>query len=226
MRRLRYELAPYMHEKFCFEAWKGKRVLEIGSGSGIDAVEYAKNGALVYATDMTESAVNYIRNLFSELNVKAERIEMVNGENLPYEDEYFDLVYTFGVIHHSKNDEKILQEIHRVLKKDGECYAMVYHKNSLLYYYSIVYLRGVANHGFAEGLKEQEILSKYSEGKHGCPYTRVYTVEEAKTLFKDFENVDVSVDYPVIDTMEIRKIKIPALPKSLGWHLIIRAQKK
>jgi ubiquinone/menaquinone biosynthesis C-methylase UbiE len=125
MRRLRYELAPYMHELFQFDKWSGKRVLEVGSGSGIDALEYAKNGALVYATDMTENAVNYINNLFVEQNIKPEKIEMANGEHLPYDDGFFDLVYSFGVVHHSREDARIVQEMHRVLKPGGKCYIVV-----------------------------------------------------------------------------------------------------
>lgn len=225
MRRLRYELANYMLDTFHFDEWGDKKVLEIGSGSGIDAIEFTKNGAMMYVTDMTESAVGYITTLFSERGFKPEEIRVVNGENLPYEDDFFDLVYSFGVIHHSPDDKKMVHEIHRVLKKNGKCYAMVYHKNSLLYYYSIIYLRGIVTHGFAEGLTEQQLLCKYSEGKQGCPFTKAYTVEEAKTLFKEFKKADVSIEYPVIDTLDIRKIKIPALPKELGWHLIIKAEK-
>lgn len=225
MRRLRYQLVEYMQTKFNYDKWEGKRVLEIGSGSGIDAIEFTRHGAKMYATDMTENAINYITSLFLEQKLKPEKIEMVNGEQLPYEDGFFDLVYCFGVIHHSPNDKKMVHEMHRVLKKNGKCYAMVYHKNSLLYYYSIVYLRGIVGHGFSSGMTEQQLLSMYSEGKHGCPYTRVYTVDEAKDLFKEFDKVDVSIEHPMIDTLDIRKIKIPALPKSLGWHLIIKAEK-
>jgi len=68
-------------------------------------------------------------------------------------------------------------------------------------------------------------LAKYSEAKMGNPYTRVYTVDEAKRMFylEGFDDVTVDVEFPVIDTTTERKVKVPNLPKNLGWHLIVKA---
>jgi len=227
MRKLRYELQDYMYKSFNFQDFRGKKVLEIGCGSGIDSVEFARNGAEVYAVDMTDKAIKHTKKLFKELNLKGE-ISKADATNLPFQNNFFDLVYSYGVLHHIPVVEKALDEIHRVLKPKGKCFVMLYHKDSLLYYYSILYLGGVVFKGFKKELSEKDILAKYSEGKMGNPYTKVYTKEEAERLFYNsgFNNITVDVEYPVIDTTIERKVKIHHLPQNLGWHLIVKSEKQ
>ena len=226
MRKLRYGLQDYMLDTFRFHDWKGKRILEIGCGSGIDSIEFAKSGAKVYATDMSDKAVNHTKNLFKELKLNG-KISKADATNLPFENAFFDLVYVYGVLHHIPHVERAIDEIHRVLKPTRRCFAMLYHRDSLLYYYSIIYLGGVVYKGFDKGLTEKELLAKYSEAKLGNPYSRVYTRDEAIRVFYNsgFSNITVDIEYPVIDTTTERKVKIPNLPKSLGWHLIVKARK-
>ena len=226
MRKLRYGLQDYMHDVFRFQDFKGKKVLEIGCGSGIDSVEFAKNGAEVYATDMTDKAVTHTKKLFKHLNLKG-KISKVDAKDLPFENNFFDLVYAYGVLHHIPRVEKALDEIHRVLKPKGLCYAMIYHRDSLLYYYSILYLGGIVFKGFEKGLTERQLLSKYSEGKMGNPYSKVYTKDEAKRLFlhSGFNKISVEVKYSMIDTTTERKVRVKSLPEGLGWHLIVRCSK-
>ena len=226
MRKLRYELQDYMFDTFKFSDFKGKKVLEIGCGSGIDSAEFAKHGAEVYSVDMTDKAVNHTKKLFKQLKLKGE-ISKAVASDLPFQNDFFDLVYSYGVLHHIPYPERALEEIHRVLKPKGKCYAMLYHKDSLLYYYSVLYLGGVVFNCFKNGLSEKEVLAKYSEGKMGNPYSRVYTKDEAKRLFytSGFNNITVEVKYPMIDTTTERKVRIPNLPSNLGWHLIVKSQK-
>lgn len=224
MHILRYGLQDYMHKIFDFDKWKGKTILEIGAGAGIDAVEFARYGAIVHATDLTDKAIGHTTELANKLNINL-NIRKADATNLPYENEFFDLVYAFGILHHIPQVEKAMDEIHRVLKPGGKCYAMLYHKNSLLYHYSILYLWGILYNGFREGLTEEQLTSRYSEAKKGCPYTKAYTIDEARELFKFFSDIDITIEYPMIDTIADRKIRVPNLPKHLGWHLIIKAKK-
>ena len=224
-RRFRYSLQDYMHKVFNFEQFSGKTVLEIGSGSGIDSIEFARNGAKVIATDITRSGTLTTKAHFLQSGFNGYVIRCSPSE-IPFKDSSLDCVYCFGVLHHIPDVEKVLIEIRRVLKKDGKILAMLYHKDSLLFAYSIVYLRGIKQ-GLLQKYSIDDILCMYSERNFGCPYTKAYTKEEAKSLFsKFFGNVQISVHYNVIDTEEKRKIKIE-IPEDyeLGWHIIVKAEK-
>jgi hypothetical protein len=117
-------------------------------------------------------------------------------------------------------------ELLRVLKPSGTIYAMLYHRDSLLYNYSILYLRGVKEGWFQLGLTEDQVLSRFSEGKEGCPYTVAYTGVEANNLlkFNGFTPISTSIHYNVVDELDRRKVKFIG-PSHLGWHLVVKAVK-
>ncbi len=227
MRKLRYGLHTFLPGYLGLDDCDGKKVLEIGCGCGVDAVEYAKHGAKIYAIDLTENAVNYTTKLFESLGLEAGDIRQVDATlGLPYEDNFFDHVHSMGVIHHSPEPKTIVKEAHRVLKPGGDICVLLYNKDSLLYYFSIIYLGGIVKHGFADGLTEKQLLNKYSEAVDGCPYTDVYTVETAHDLFSPyFKDIDITIEMPAVDTMTERKKLFPGVPKNLGWHLMIKAKK-
>lgn len=214
-RAFRYNLQDYMHETFGFGNWRGKEVLEVGCGSGIDALEFARNSALVTAVDITENAVVLTKALAEEAALPV-NVMQAEGE-LPFPDGTFDLIYSFGVLHHIPNVDDTLSEIRRVLKPNGNIIAMVYNKDSLLHAYSIMHSHK------DEGLSEEELTSKYSERNENCPYTKVYTKTGAKSLFEQyFTDVEVSVRYNVIDLPSQRKVKVGIGDEhELGWHLIV-----
>ena len=227
MRDLRYGINHYMHNFYPFEKSKDKKVLEIGCAGGIDSIEYAKNGAQVWATDFTDESVEFTTNGVKRLNLDNIRVEKVDVRNIPYEDNSFDVVHVFGILHHILDVNDGVREILRVLKPGGNMYAMFYNKNSLLYYYSIMYLRGVEGSEFDRGLTEEDLVSKYSEAKHGCPYTKIYTENSVRDLLysNGFSDVEIQIDLPYIDTIDKRKVEISNLPKSMGWHLSTKAIK-
>ena len=224
-RRFRYSLQDYMHPIFEFEKFSGKKVLEIGCGGGIDSAEFARNGAFVTSTDFTKIGVQTTKELLKEAHLPSNVIQ-ADATNLHFEGNTFDLVYSFGVLHHIPDIEKALSEIKRVLKPEGQIMIMVYNRDSLLYGYSIVYLRGIKEK-LLEKLTMDELLARYSERKEDNPYTKVYTKAEAQNLFsRYFKSCSVQVRYNVIDLPEQRKVKV-GLPDEyeLGWHLIIKGKK-
>lgn len=220
-RKMRYSLQDYMGESIGFERFKGRRVLEIGSGSGIDSAEFARNGAQVVSLDFTASGTQGTASLFKEAAL-IPNATRAGAHLLPFRNAAFDCVYSFGVLHHIPDVEPVIREIVRVLRPGGELICMLYNKASLLYAYSILFAHR------DESRDEEQLVSMYSERMLGCPYTKAYTKDEARKLLSPyFEPIEVSVRYNVIDLRDQRKFKL-GIPDSyeLGWHLIIVAKRR
>ena len=197
----RYRVVPYMKEYIQFESYAGKKVLEIGCGAGTDLCEFARSKALVTGIDITDSALSLARERLAVEGL-AGAVVKYDGRRLPFDGNSFDLVYSWGVLHHSPYMDDIYAEAHRVLVKGGELKLMLYHRKSLLYYYSILYLRMVQQ-GMVEG--RDELLSAFSEFRSGCPFTQVLSPAEIQERLWYFSRVKTTVDYCVYDTPQDRK---------------------
>jgi SAM-dependent methyltransferase len=181
--RTRYELEPYIIPFAEFDKQKGKKVLEVGVGLGADHQMFAQSGAELYGCDLTERAIERTAERFKLLRLESS-LQVADAENLPFEDRSFDLVYSWGVIHHSPNTKRAAEEIYRVLKDGGQARVMIYYKRSMIGYmlwlrYAFMRLRPFTS--------LDSIYSKYLES----PGTKAYTVEEAKLLFAQFSNVEI-----------------------------------
>lgn len=226
-RDFRYRCIPYLPSALGIDTlagrarWKGKRVLCVGDGSGIDAVEIASCGADVYVLDMSAKAVKL------SLAHGREAGAIVCGEvgdacSITFKDETFDVVYSFGVIHHIPDVERAVREIARVLKRGGQFVGMVYNRDSLLYAYSIL------KRGHDEGLGPVAAMREYSERNPGCPHSVAYSKDGLARLLRGcgFSSVDTKVEYDVIDLPNKRKtpFHIEGVD-DLGWHLFFTAIK-
>jgi len=121
--------------------FKNKKVLEIGLGQGADSMQIIDRGAIYHGIDLTEESVRRVKERFHLFDKPYKEVQVANAENVPYPENSFDIVYSHGVIHHSPNIERIVAEIYRVLKPDGQAVIMLYHKNSYNYHISISVLR-------------------------------------------------------------------------------------
>jgi ubiquinone/menaquinone biosynthesis C-methylase UbiE len=115
-----------------FDAIRGKRALEVGCGSGFAAQLFAEAGAEVVAADLTEWAVETTRRRFAAFDLDGTVLE-ADAEGLPFEDGAFDLVFSWGVIHHSTDTVAALAELVRVCRSGGNVVLMVYHRRSLFF---------------------------------------------------------------------------------------------
>ena len=120
---------------------KDKSVLEIGLGQGADSMQLINRGAIYHGIDLTEESVRRVKERFQLFDKHYREVQVANAEQIPYSDNYFDLVYSHGVIHHSPRIESIVSEIYRVLKPGGQAVIMLYHKHSYNYHISISVLR-------------------------------------------------------------------------------------
>ena len=219
----RYANEPHNYTFPEFDRWKGKRVLEIGCGIGTDAVNFARAGANYTGIDLSAESVKIAKQRFEVFGLTGEIFE-ANAEELdnvfdPHEK--FDLIYSFGVIHHAPRPERVVAHLPGLLKDDGECRVMLYAKNSW---------------------KNMLIEANWDqpEAQDNCPQAVTYTKEEARELFRAFDNVHVDQDFifpwniehyvkyeyvkqPWFEAMPDELFKI--MEKSLGWHLMITAKK-
>lgn len=116
---------------------KGKHLLEVGCGMGFDTLEFLKCGVRVTATDLTEAAVRFTKRHFEIARYQPEAVCIENVLDLSYPDNTFDGVWACGVVHHTGNTARAIQEIRRVLKPGGRAMVMhMYRRPSWMYYLS------------------------------------------------------------------------------------------
>ena len=168
----RYRLEPHIETLAEFSRWSGKRVLEVGVGLGADHQRFAEAGATLSGIDLTERAIEHTRRRFALLGLSSD-LRCADAEALPFPDGVFDLVYSYGVIHHSPNTWHAAREILRVLKPGGELRVMIYHRHSLVGF--MLWLR----YGAFRRLSLTEVYARYLES----PGTKAYSRIDAAALF-------------------------------------------
>jgi ubiquinone/menaquinone biosynthesis C-methylase UbiE len=114
-----------------FNAYRGKRVLEVGCGAAIDLARFAKGGAVATGVDVTNSAIDLARANFEQQGLQGE-FQVANGETMPFADNTFDLVYAHGVVQYTADPQRLVDECRRVLKPGGEAIFQVYNRVSWL----------------------------------------------------------------------------------------------
>ncbi len=124
------EPLPFSSALHEYEAFAGKRVLDIGSGNGYVLSKYAGAGARVQGVDLTRTAIQLCRKRFALTRLRGDFL-VGNAERLPFRDEAFDCVCSMGVLHHTPNTERAVSEVFRVLRPGGRVILMFYHRNSL-----------------------------------------------------------------------------------------------
>jgi SAM-dependent methyltransferase len=174
--RERYRLEPYICDFARFSETRGLHVLEIGVGLGADHQQFAEAGAKLSGIDLTSRAIEHTRNRLALFGLTS-NVQVGDAENLPFTDETFDMVYSWGVIHHSPDTPKAASEILRVLKPGGRFAVMIYQTKSLvgvMLWLRYALIRGKPFTSMAE------IYSRYLES----PGTKAYSINEAKALFR------------------------------------------
>ena len=171
----RYQLEPYILPFMEPERWRGKRVLEIGVGLGADHQRLVEAGAETTGLDLTERAVEHARHRMHLFGLTSTLIQG-DAEELPFADASFDLVFSYGVIHHTPHTAKAAAEIMRVLKPGGTFKVMIYSK------WNLVGLMLWMRYGIMAGKPWRSIADIYAHHLES-PGTKGYTIPEAKALF-------------------------------------------
>ena len=162
-----------------FDALNAKDVLEIGVGSGSHAQLLAAHSKSFTGIELTDFAVKSTCERMRCFQLNA-RILRMDAEQMQFEDNSFDFIWTWGVIHHSSNARRILEEMHRVLKPQGEAVVMVYHRGLWNYYFTGVLL-SIADGGILKGRPLHHTIQQFTDGA----IARYYSISEWKRLVAD-----------------------------------------
>jgi len=221
------EYGPWMPKVMEFDRHRGAKVLEIGGGLGTDLSQFARNGALVTDFDLAAGHLELARENFKLRNLPCEFLHG-DAENLPFPDNTFDVVYSNGVIHHTPNTERVIGQIHRVLKPGGKAIIMVYAENSWHYWASIVGRYGLRN-GMLERNSVGDMMSQLVEmtANDARPLVKVYTAKRLRAMFRAFHDISIVKRQltPGEVPLLLKPVPIAALERLWGWNLIIKGVK-
>jgi ubiquinone/menaquinone biosynthesis C-methylase UbiE len=128
----RYRVHPRLLSAVGFEKTQGLRVLEIGCGCGSEAERFARAGAHYTAVDLTSAAVTLTQRRFQLAGLPG-TFTQGDAESLPFADASFDFVYSHGVLHHTPETARTIEEVYRVLSPRGRAVIMLYYRNSFNY---------------------------------------------------------------------------------------------
>ncbi len=234
----KYLVEPHIPAFADFHRWDGKRVLEVGCGIGTDTINFARCGASVAAVDLSEQSLAIAQERAKVFGL-SDKIKFyhANAEQLSstLPMEKFDLVYSFGVIHHSPNPARALAEMGRYMRPGSKLKLMVYHRHS----WKVLWILMTYAHGRLWDLNE--MVARHSEAQTGCPVTYTYSRSEGRRFVEaqGLRVTDVWVDhifpYRITDYVEYRYVRewyfrwmsdkvFRRFERNFGWHLLISAE--
>jgi ubiquinone/menaquinone biosynthesis C-methylase UbiE len=210
----RFDKLAYLPTLVDFEAYRDKRLVEIGCGIGTDLVRFARGGARTIGVDLSETALRLARRNF-EVHGLTGHFVLGDGGRLPLPHQSVDVVYAHGVIQYSANPQGIVIEAQRVLKRGGTAIFMVYNRVSWLMAMSRV--------------------TKVPLEHQDAPGLRMYSIAEFEQLLQGFSKIEIIPErFPVksrlhggmkgalYNTFFVGAFN--ALPRSMvrryGWHLM------
>jgi SAM-dependent methyltransferase len=214
--RERYRLEPFIPEFAQFERWGGRDVLELGVGLGTDFVRFVRAGARATGVDLTEAAVDAVRRRLELEGLDAE-VRVADAEALAFQDASFDLVWSYGVLHHTPDPPAALAEVRRVLRPGGEARVMLYARRSWLAF------GAWARWGLLRGRPWSSISRVLAENLES-PGTQAYLEPEVRRLFANFASVDVRRYVTPYDRRVAGPLADLAGPR-LGWFFAVTARR-
>ena len=221
--RKKFFVEPHILKFTKFPQWKNKKVLEVGCGLGTVGINFALNGADYTGVELSKESLEITKKRFEVYN-QSGKFYLGNAEQLSYfvPIETYDLIYSFGVIHHSPHPEKIVSQIKKYMNENSVLKIMLYAKDSW------------KNYMIDAGLDQPE-------AQYGCPIANTYTKQDVVELLDGYEVLSIEQDHifpyqiesykrgeyikqPWFDVMPTEMFE--TLEKKLGWHLLITAKLK
>jgi 2-polyprenyl-3-methyl-5-hydroxy-6-metoxy-1,4-benzoquinol methylase len=234
----KYFVEPHIPRFAEFDRWQGQKVLEIGCGIGTDTVNFARHGATVAAVDLSPQSLDLARRRVEVYGLQNQvRFYSGSAEELtsfvPVEP--YDLIYSFGVIHHTPHPGRVLQQMRSYAKPGTTIKIMVYHHRSWKVFDILM------GYGKGQFWRIEELVAEHSEAQTGCPVTYTYTRDEGRRLIESsgFHASNIFVDhifpYRIPEYVKYQYVKSwpwsrtsPSLfrwmERHFGWHLCLTAE--
>ena len=146
---------------------------------GCNSEILSKNSKKFTGIDITITASKITKKRFKIKKIKG-LIHKMDAEKLTFKNNTFDLIWSWGVIHHSSNTEKILNQMHRVLKPGGRAVIMIYYKSWWSYYVFGFFFYGILKRDFLRYKNIFDIINSHSDGA----IARFYSINEWNFLIK------------------------------------------
>ncbi len=233
----KYFVEPHIPGFAQFERWRGKKVLEIGCGLGTDTINFARAGAQVTAIELSEKTLDLAKKRAEVFGLTNIQFYQANAEELSktVPVEKFDLIYSFGVIHHTPNPERVLEEIKKYCGPETELKIMLYSK----WCWKNLWI--LFKYGKGQLWKMSELVPKYSEAQTGSPVSYVYSFSDVRKFLKDFQVLSIKKEhiFPYVIKKYIKyeyqyvwyfrwmpKSMFRWLETKLGWHTLVVAKIK
>lgn len=199
---------------------RGRSVLELGCGMGLDTVEFARHGATVTALDLSPTCIDLARRHLAYHGLQA-ALEMGNAEELPYPADSFDVVVARGLLMFTPDDSGLVDEIFRVLRPGGEAHILLHNRFS--WYVLLAKISG----------------TNLLRDPQDPPVNKLYSPWQAARLFDRFSSVEMFFDRLPLPTERpgtlaqvynrlfvplVRWIPAPLI-RPVGFYIIFKAMK-
>lgn len=228
------QYAPWLGKTVSFSNWQDMDILEIGPGLGSDHYLFAEQGNRMITVDLTWAHLQHTRNHLNLEKLKTRPV-LADAETLPFGTGRFDLVYAFGVLHHTPETFQASAEIHRVLKPGGTAIVVLYHRDSLFFWIKMLLMRGLLLGGlWRQGWRRfMANIEFQSADNDALPIVKVYSRRQARRLFSMFSSRKIIARHIYAERDPIIKLLLKLfgredLERLLGWggaYLVIHAQK-
>lgn len=226
--------APWLDGAVRFDRFSGKRVIEVGCGMGSDLARFARAGAVAIGLDLAPRHLRISRQRLEHEQV-ASRLVRADAETLPFADGSIDVVYSFGVLHHTPEIESAIDEIWRVLRPGGVAIIGLYHRNSVFYWFFTIFLRGIVRGVlFRDGYRR--LLADIESHPHSdaLPLVRVYGRPELERLLSRFDRVTVQTHHLAAEHFSrllaplvrcVSRTTLERYGRRWGWYVVAEAWK-
>ncbi len=219
--RRKEEPVEFQRAIYEYDQFAGKEALDIGCGPGYVVALYASHGANVTGVDISSRSIELACARMDIYGLKAS-IKKANAEELPFEGNMFDIVTSFGVLHHTPNTEKAVREAIRVLRPGGRIILMFYNKNSFAYRILFPLKRFLQK---AHRGKLAQTQVNQVDGLEN-PLGKVYSKRDLMPMLRGIEEIEFHTG----STFFHHEDKLPKflrafIRRHFGWNLYVKGRK-